>query len=54
MCIRDRYGYDALGNQTVMTDTLGFVTRSVYDAAQRRIAVTNALSETTRLSLIHI
>ena len=41
------YGYDALGNQVVITDTLGRVSLSGYDAANRLITTTNALSGTT-------
>jgi RHS repeat-associated protein len=36
-----QYGYDAVGNQTVMTDTLGQVTRNEYDNANRLIKTTS-------------
>jgi RHS repeat-associated protein/CSLREA domain-containing protein len=35
-----RYGYDAVGNQTVMTDTVGRVTQNVYDDNHRLIQTT--------------
>ncbi len=33
-----QYGYDAAGNRTVVTDTLGSVTRTAYDLAGRPAA----------------
>jgi len=41
-----RYEYDAVGNQILMTDTLGHVTRSWYDALNRPISVTQNYSPT--------
>jgi YD repeat-containing protein len=35
-----RYEYDAVGNQTVMTDTVGRVTQNVYDDNHRLIQTT--------------
>ncbi len=35
-----RYGYDAAGNRILMTDTLGFVTRTDYDTLNRPVTVT--------------
>ena len=37
-----RYGYDAVGNKTSVTDPLGNVTTYAYDARDRRTAVTDA------------
>ena len=37
-----RYGYDAVGNRTSVTDPLGNVTTYAYDARDRRTAVTDA------------
>jgi RHS repeat-associated protein len=35
-----RYGYDAAGNQLLVTDTLGHITRNYYDALNRVISTT--------------
>lgn len=40
------YGYDAVGNQTVITDTLGRATLYSYDALNRVITMTNPLGDT--------
>jgi len=40
------YGYDALGNQIIMTDTVGQVTRRWYDAHNRVVRVTANYSPT--------
>ena len=37
-----RYGYDAVGNRTSVTDPLGSVTTYAYDARDRRTTVTDA------------
>ena len=42
------YGYDVAGRQTLVTDTLGYVTRSEYDAAGR--LVTHTVNYTTGVS----
>ncbi|MEJ2736549.1 MAG: DUF6531 domain-containing protein, partial [Anaerolineae bacterium] len=42
------YGYDAVGNQTRITDTLGYVTRYEYDTLNRLGAATDPLNGTTR------
>jgi RHS repeat-associated protein len=34
------YAYDAVGNRTIMTDTLGHATRTQYDAVNRPVTVT--------------
>jgi RHS repeat-associated protein len=41
-----QYGYDAVGNQTHVTDTLGYVTRNGYDEANRLIRTTVNYSPT--------
>ncbi|MBI5566904.1 MAG: hypothetical protein HY870_18545, partial [Chloroflexi bacterium] len=43
-----RYGYDAVGNQIAITDTLGRVTHYEYDALDRMIATTDPMTGTTR------
>ncbi|MBM3136033.1 MAG: RHS repeat protein, partial [Chloroflexi bacterium] len=44
-----RYGYDTWGNQTVITNALGYTTTTQYDASFRTypITVTNALGQRT-------
>ncbi len=46
--ITTTYGYDSLGQQTVMTDALGNITRFGYDAIGRRVAITDANGVVTR------
>ncbi len=38
--ITTRYGYDPAGNQVMVTDTLGMVTRTFYDELNRVVSVT--------------
>lgn len=45
---RTRFGYDAAGNRTSVTDPLGNVTRDVFDANSRLTAHTDANGHTTR------
>jgi YD repeat-containing protein len=42
-----RYGYDAVGNRTVITNALGFSTSYVYDTLNRRTRLTDALGNAT-------
>jgi uncharacterized repeat protein (TIGR01451 family) len=44
------YTYDAAGNQTQVTDSLGRVTRYTYDSANRLVTVTDPANNTTRSS----
>jgi YD repeat-containing protein len=44
--VTTRYAYDAAGNQILVTDTLGYVTRSWYDVMGRLISITVNYSST--------
>lgn len=41
------FGYDAVGNPTTVTDPLNHTTTTTYDNRNRRVTVTNALSQMT-------
>ncbi len=46
--VSSHYGYDRVGNRTVITDARGYATHYLYDALNRRIEQTNAEGYTTR------
>ena len=44
-----RYGYDAVGNRTVITNAEGFTTTFAYDGLNRRTSTTDALGNLTQM-----
>ncbi|HET9172688.1 MAG TPA: DUF6531 domain-containing protein [Actinospica sp.] len=43
-----KYGYDAAGNQTTVTDPLGKITTTTYDADNNAVSVTDPLGRVTK------
>ena len=48
--VKTAYGYDAVGNRTVITNARGFTTTYQYDDLNRRTRMTDALGYVTRYS----